>query len=263
MAQTTTTARTLVDLHDHPVPRDQFARQDRRPRRSPSLMRNYEAAALLSDQSIAHVSVLAPASPVFEACASAFARGTLISTVMGPVAIEDLQPGDLVETARGPEPVMWIGSTSYVPRVAAEGTGLTRLYRITADGMGYGDPKTDTLLGPAARLVIRQDRFADLLNCDAVLAPTSDYVDGDRVLEVTPPGAVALYHLALPRHGIIRANGVEFESYHPGRSALQELDGAEKARLLGLFPHLDSLDGFGALIYPRTTRQVIDSLRVM
>ena len=39
-----------------------------------------------------------------------FAQGTLILTRQGPVAIEDLQPGDRVVTAtNGLQPVRWIG----------------------------------------------------------------------------------------------------------------------------------------------------------
>lgn len=122
--------------------------------------------------------------------------------------------------------------------------------------------QSDLLLGPAARLVVRQDRFADLLNCDAVLAPASDYIDGDRVLRITPPGSVQLYHFALQSHGIIRANGHELESYHPGRVSAAEIGSSVRDMLQSMFPHLGSLEGFGDLAFPRTTRDVIETLRV-
>ena len=122
--------------------------------------------------------------------------------------------------------------------------------------------QSDLLLGPAARLVIRQDRFADLLNCEAVLAPATDYVDGDRVLKVTPPGSVQLYHFALRRHGIIRANGHELESYHPGRVSAAEIGTSVRSMMQSIFKHLEDLEGFGDLAFPRTTRDVIETLRV-
>ena len=258
MAQSPTIATSAGDFNAYAVSNDQVATFDGQPRRDASLTRTIEAAAFLSDHSIDEATFTVPADPTFEACASAFARGTLITTVMGPVAVEDLIPGDLVETHRGPEPVTWIGSTSYLPQFASDSTSLNHLLRLPGDGF----EQSDLLLGPAARLVIRQDRFSDILNCDAVLAPASDYVDGDRILRITPPGAVQLYHFALRRHGIVQANGHELESYHPGRVTEAELGTSVRDKLKSMFKHLRELEGFGDLAFPRTSRSVIETLRV-
>lgn len=258
MAHSSTDRMTTTDFNAYAVSNDQVATFDGQPRSDVPLTRTIEAAAILSDQSIFESSFTVPATPTFEACASAFARGTLISTVMGPIAVEDLIPGDLVETHRGPQPVVWKGSTSYLPDFGGDTTSLTHLLRLP----GYGIDQSDLLLGPAARLVVRQDRFSDLLNCDAVLAPASDYVDGDRILRLTPPGSVQLYHFALQRHGIIRANGHELESYHPGRITGPEIGASVKNMMKSMFRHLSDLDAFGDLAFPRTTRDVIETLRV-
>ena len=258
MAQTSTDRTATTDFNAHAVSTDKLATFDGQPRRDTPLTRTIEAAALLPDRSVSESSFTVPASSTFEACASAFARGTLISTVMGPIAIEDLIPGDLVETHRGPQPVVWIGSTPYLPGFGGETTSLSYLLRMP----GHGMDQSDLLLGPAARLVIRQDRFTDLLNCDAVLAPASDYIDGDRILRITPPGPVQLYHFALQRHGIIRANGHELESYHPGRVSASDIGTSVRAMLQSMFPHVDALESFGDLAFPRTTRSVIETLRV-
>lgn len=257
MAQTSAD-RTTTDFNAYAVSTDNVASFDGQPRGEIPLTRTIEAAALLSDQSVSESLFTVPASSTFEACASAFARGTLISTVMGPIAVEDLIPGDLVETHRGPQPLVWKGSTSYLPDFGGETTSLTHLLRLP----GLGMDQSDLLLGPAARLVIRQDRFTDLLNCDAVLAPASDYIDGDRVLRITPPGPVQLYHFALQRHGIIKANGHELESYHPGRVSAADIGTSVRDMMQSMFMHLDSLEAFGDLAFPRTTREIIETLRV-
>jgi hypothetical protein len=115
-----------------PVQQGQFTPSDGgRPQRKLSHQRKYEVAALMSDLSIETKQVVAPATSVFEDTASAFARGTIIPTVSGPVAVEDLIPGDFVETEHGPEPVVWIGSTSYVPNIEGTGSSLTGLYPAT------------------------------------------------------------------------------------------------------------------------------------
>lgn len=258
MAQTSTDRPATADFNAYAVSTDRVATFDGQPRSDAPLTRTIEAASLLSDQSVSEASFTVPASSTFEACASAFARGTLISTVMGPIAVEDLIPGDLVETHRGPQPVVWIGSTPYLPDFGGDSTSLTHLLRVPGVGIDQGD----LLLGPAARLVIRKDRFSDLLNCDAVLAPATDYIDGDRVLRITPPGPVQLYHFALPRHGIIRANGHELESYHPGRISAAEIGTSVREMLQSMFSNLENLEAFGDLAFPRTTRDIIETLRV-
>ncbi|SHH98451.1 Hint domain-containing protein [Marivita hallyeonensis] len=258
MAPTPTIRSSEDDFNAYAVSGDNIATFDGQALRDTSLTRTIESAALLSNQSISEATYSVPAIPTFEACAAAFARGTLITTVMGPIAVEDLIPGDLVETHRGPEPVMWIGSTPYTPDFPGHDTSLTHLLRLP----GHGFDQSDLLLGPAARLVIRQDRFNDLLNCDAVLAPASDYVDGDRILKITPPGSVQLYHFALRRHGIVKANGHELESYHPGRVTEAELGTSVRDMMQSMFRHLRELEGFGDLAFPRTTRDVIETLRV-
>jgi hypothetical protein len=197
----------------------------------------------------------APALPVFEAAFNAFARGALIPTVAGPVAIEDLLPGDKVVTIdNGVQRVEWIGSKmldthgTRAPEARAE-----RLYRITADTFGLGRPSPDLMLGGGARYLLQADALKSWLGTAQALAPITGMVDGVSVIEITPISTVRSYHLVLERHSLIRVNGVELESYHPGTSATGQLQGDLRARFMALFPHLGTLGDFGALAYPRLT----------
>lgn len=223
-------------------------------------MRKYEVAALLPDLTVSLTQHVAPATPLFEACATAFARGTLIETVRGPVAIEDLVPGDYVRTTAGTAPITWIGSTTYVPGHDDDSTTLTRMTRITADSFGMGQPQMDLLLGPAARMVIRHPRLDALLGKDCVLAPVKDYVDGDRFVEVTPMGTVQLYHLMVQGHTTLRIGGIEMETYHPGNTASQSLGQNMRALYLSMFPNISDLDDFGQVSMTRTARETIEGL---
>lgn len=243
-----------------PLSGSQDAHANGRPRRSVSLMRKYEAAALLPDLTVSFKQHVAPANPLFEECASAFARGTLIQTVRGPVAIEDLLPGDYIETTNGPEVVTWIGSTTYVPGTMDETTSLTQMTRITTDAFGLGRPSMDLLVGPGARMVVRHERLKQLLGQDAVLAPVSEYADGDRFLQITPAGAVQLYHLMVRQHTTISVGGIELETYHPGKTAGQKLGANMRALFLSMFPNLGDLDDFGQVSMTRTTREVVENL---
>lgn len=239
------------------VPRDQFARLDGRPRRSFSLMRKYEAAALRPDLSIEHLSRTAPAHPLFESAAGGFGRGTLLQTVSGPVAVEDLLPGDYVETANGAEPILWIGSTSYVPNVEDGDSVLTTLYRVTGEAFGQDLPGSDMVFGPAARIRVRRERFRETIGHDSVFVPLADFADGERVIAIQPAGAVQLYHIALKTHGVLRTGGLEMESYHPGPGLRSTLSPAMLESYLSLFPHIGRLEDFGELSCPRTSREAV------
>lgn len=226
-------------------------------------MRKYEAAALLPDLSIAHNSHIAPALPLFEEATTAFARGTLLPSVRGPVAVEDLLPGDYLQTSEGNQPVLWIGSTTYVPGIEDDASTLASLARITAEAFGAGSPLTDVLVGPAARMVLRRDRLKSLLGQDRVLVPVTDFADGDRIVQVTPGGAVQLYHLMVPRHGTLRVGGIEMETYHPGKAITRPLPDALRGLFLGMFPNIGVMQDFGELTMTRTTREVLDGLIAM
>ncbi len=243
-----------------PVPSSRPQTADQQPARKPGLMRKYDIMALLQDGSITDRQVIAPATPIFEETASAFARGTLITTKRGPMSVEDLLPGDLVETDRGYDTVVWIGSTVFVPGAGDDHSSLSKLYRITTEAFGFNRPMSDVLVGPAARMSLRRERLRSLIGRDSVLVPVHEYCDGDRIFEVNPPSSVQMYHVALERHGTLKAAGYEMESYHPGRNAGAELGQNTRALFLSMFPNLETLDEFGELTITRTTREVLDSL---
>ncbi|WP_113911909.1 Hint domain-containing protein [Roseovarius dicentrarchi] len=199
-----------------------------------------------NDGSIEEARHILPAMPVFTAAFSAFARGTLIATTRGPVAVEDLQPGIKVLTnERGPSPLLWIGSMSLRP--APTPGGPARLTRIMTGALGMGRPMVDLMTGPGARIAQR-----GTARPDHVLRPVHDLIDGNSVIAITPPGTVDLYHIALHRHATITAAGLTVETYHPGPGFEAGLNHQQLAQFLALFPHIRRPADFGSLAHPRS-----------
>ncbi|MEO0659886.1 MAG: hypothetical protein AAFY74_20815, partial [Pseudomonadota bacterium] len=61
--------------------------------------RTFEVAAMRADGSRSISTFKAPALPLFEGAFSAFTRGAILSAPHGDIAVEDLQPGDWLNTS--------------------------------------------------------------------------------------------------------------------------------------------------------------------
>lgn len=225
-------------------------------------VRRYTTTTLLANGDICETRHLAPALPLFEDAFCAFARGTLIETEMGPVAIEDLLPGDRVITGDGDtQAVVWKGNVTILPGMRMGQKRDMKLTRITADSFGLARPMSSVVCGPSARLLHTPDALRSMAGANQCLSPASAFVDGVNVIETTPPTPVELYHICLPRHATLRVGGLELESYHPGAQSVRLISHAMRSLFLNLFPHVDSVGGFGPLAYPRAGDGQAEAIR--
>lgn len=223
-----------------------------RPAKRPQV-RRYTTTTLLPNGDICETRHLAPALPLFEDAFCAFARGSLVETETGPVAIEDLLPGDRVLTGDGDsQAVVWKGNVTIVPGLKQVQKRDMKLTRITADSFGLSRPMASVVCGPSARLLHTPDQMRAMTGSNKMLSPARSFVDGVNIIETAPPTAVELYHFCLPRHATVRIGGLEFESYHPGPQSARMISHAMRSLYLNLFPHVDSVGGFGPLAYPRS-----------
>jgi hypothetical protein len=224
-------------------------------------MRRYEIRSLTPKGDIAETRQIAPALPLFEDAFCAFARGTLIDTEHGQMAIEDLLPGDQIRTADGScQPVVWIGSTTLVPGQRKSRSRSFNLSRIMADSFGMARPMSYLIAGPTARLLNTPEHLRAISGGNQMLTPVRAFVDGVNVIETTPPTAVQLYHLCLPRHAVIKISGLEFETYHPGANPIRSTSHAMRELFLNMFPHISHLGDFGLLAHPRAGEGQMDDI---
>lgn len=168
-----------------------------------------------------------------------FTEGTLIDVPGGRVAIEQLEPGDLVLTRDdGAQPLRWIGRS----RRVAKGPDAPVEIR-----KGTFGPHDTIRVSPNHRILIASE-WADLLfGTTEVLAKAKHLVDGRAVRRVTG-GEVTYVHLLFDRHEIVTANGLPSESYYPGEATMAGFDAETQAEVLRLFPHLArGAAGYGPL----------------
>jgi len=131
-----------------------------------------------------------------------FVEGTRIATVSGLIAVEQLTPGDVVIVAsgRGQATVQWVGHRH---------VDCTRHPRpkdiwpicVRAGAFGHRQPHRDLCLWPDHAVFV-----------DDVLIPVKYLVNGTSITQVQIE-QVTYYHVELPEHSVLLAEGLRVESY--------------------------------------------------
>jgi hypothetical protein len=188
-----------------------------------------------------HTLNTAPGDPVGPSSGGVicFTPGTLIETPEGPRRIEDLNEGDAVQTKdNGAQEILWVGARRMT---GARLFAMPRLrpVRIASGALGVDRPDLELLVSPEHRMLIQGAVARDLFNTPEVLVAAKDLINGTTITVDLNVREVTYIHLLLPRHEILRANGVETESFHPANAALSTLDESDRNRLLSGFPEFE------------------------
>ena len=178
----------------------------------------------------------------FETTNVCFTTGTKITTPKGPVAIEHLRVGDLVETAdHGPCPIRWIGS-SRVGSLALATNPKQRPIRIRAGALGWGLPEADLLVSPQHRILVQSNILERMIGAKEGLV-AAKHLLGVPGIEVADDVTVVTYwHFMFDRHEIVFAEGAAAESLFTGPVALKSVSPESREEILSLFPELATLD---------------------
>jgi hypothetical protein len=137
-------------------------------------------------------------APFVVAC---YRAGTLIATEGGEVAVEALREGDRVFSAfGGSAPAIWIGHSCMDCRRHPYPEGALPV-RVAAHAFGEGLPRRDLYLSPEHAVFV-----------DGVLIPIRTLVNG-RSIRQEAVAFVHYFHVELPAHDVILAEGLPAESY--------------------------------------------------
>ncbi|MCE8008495.1 Hint domain-containing protein [Aestuariivita sp.] len=168
-----------------------------------------------------------------------FTPGTRISTPDGPCLIEELKEGDRIMTRdSGPQDILWIGKRRITGARMFVMPEL-RPIRFRPGALGIDRPDQELLVSPEHRMLIRGAIAQSLFNTSEVLVPARELVNGSTIFVDLAVREVDYFHLLLPHHQVIWANGVEAESFHPASASLAALGDADRRRLLQQLPGLD------------------------
>ena len=156
-----------------------------------------------------------------------FAQGTRLQTARGLVAIEALREDDLLVTAEDArhEPIQWIGRRA-VDCAAHPKPEQVWPVRARRGAFGPRQPVRDLWLSPDHAVFVND-----------VLVPVKYLLNGTSIAQV-PRKTVTYYHVELPQHELILAEGLAVESYLDvgGRSNFEN-----GGRVVALFPNFTCL----------------------
>lgn len=156
-----------------------------------------------------------------------FAPGTLIRTPTGVAQVEELAPGDLVETLdHGPQPLVWCGARRLTfPRSPDSQKPI--MFRRNCFGPDL--PSHDLILSPQHRLLCETPENEHLIR-----AKSFEPIKGVR--QMKGKRTVVYHALLFERHEVVFANGLAVESLYPGPNAMALLDACDRLAVIDRIP---------------------------
>lgn len=168
-----------------------------------------------------------------------FARGTLIETSTGEVAIETLKAGDLVQTMdRGFQPLRWIGSRLLDSIDLHQHPNLLPI-RIRAGVLGEGLPLADLTVSPQHRILVRSKIAKRMFGTHEILIPAKKLLAIEGIEVDENATSVEYFHMLFDQHEIVFSNGSATESLFTGPEAMRSLTEESKREVFMLFPALE------------------------
>ena len=133
-----------------------------------------------------------------------FASGTLITTVRGDIAVEDLRVGDHVVTSGGAlRSIRWLGHRTMNCRAHPRPHEAMPVC-ISSHAFGAGLPSRDLYLSPGHSICVALP--------GEVLVPASALINGSTVRQIEVD-TITYWHVELDSHDIILANGLPSETF--------------------------------------------------
>lgn len=171
-----------------------------------------------------------------------FTYDTLIATDQGLCKIQNVRPGDLVQTVgNGAQPVRWTGRRAFTTDHLDSDPKL-RPVRILAGALAQGMPNRDLLVSRQHRMLVQSKIAQRMFGTPEVLIPAIRLTSLPGIYVDHEVQSVEYFHLLFDKHEIIYAEGAPTESLYTGPEALKSLGTAAQREIFKIFPELADHD---------------------
>jgi hypothetical protein len=169
-----------------------------------------------------------------------FTPGTRLRTPTGPVPVETLREGDLVDTRDGgAQEILWIGHRR-LSGAQMHAMPELRPIRIRAAALRDDCPDEDLVVSPRHRILLEGPAADALFGTPEVLVAAEELLNDTTVTRDRSLRELTYIHILLPRHHVVSANGVETESFHPASTDLRTVDPQQFERLARIVPNVEA-----------------------
>ncbi|MFT6023343.1 MAG: hypothetical protein ACI9PY_001458 [Ascidiaceihabitans sp.] len=142
-----------------------------------------------------------------------FTAGSLIETDRGPVLIEELREGDLVQTQdQGLQPVLGV-KRSYFATAALRTNIKIRPVLIKRGALGPNTPNRDMRLSPQHRVLVSGHKAELYFGSLEILVPICKLQNDSTIISDHQANDVTYFHILLGDHAIVFVDGLASESY--------------------------------------------------
>lgn len=168
-----------------------------------------------------------------------FTAGTRLETPNGLVAIENLKPGDLVETVdHGPQVIRWMGRRKLDAGLIAQNPKLCPI-RIMGGALGHGLPQRDLLVSRQHRMLVSSKIAERMFGTSEVLVSAIKLTALPGIYVDASVEAVEYIHVLLDDHELLFAEGAQSESLYVGDEARKALSPEGQDEIFTIFPEIE------------------------
>ncbi len=166
----------------------------------------------------------------FDTMQTALMGGTQIDTPNGPRAIEDLMPGDLVNTqSHGPQPLTQVHSQTFAGQPYRADNRLWPV-RIEAGALGFGLPRRDLWISQQQQMLYSHIRVQHVLGVEGVLVQARSLASAFEAVRIDADlTAITAHHLVFATPQVIYAEGAATLSYDPQQRSQPTIEDEDAA----------------------------------
>lgn len=171
-----------------------------------------------------------------------FVAGTEIASPRGPVLVECLRKGNLVQNHAGQRVKLRLVLSRFISaRELAENHKL-RPVRIVAGALGNGLPRRDLLVSRQHRMLVSSKIAERMFGTTDVLVSAIRLTELPGIYVDESVTEVEYFHLLFDAHEVIFAEGAPTESLYTGPEALKSISPEAREEILTIFPKIADAD---------------------